>query len=180
MTVNGTSTEEDVEIIKFVEDSAPFTMLIGKPWIDKDQSRKKEEEEASEQKKQVLKDFMARRITQLIEEHENRSKVVVTRNIDVEAARTLGDPQKTKVLTPDKEEILPLNPRKESQQHTVTMLKHDKNQNGKETIETKLTGKKDRKLRKKRDNNERLQEVLEETARKETLQNWSFAEISEQ
>jgi hypothetical protein len=39
MTVNGTSTEEDFEIIKFVEDHAPFTMLIGKPWIDKDQAR---------------------------------------------------------------------------------------------------------------------------------------------
>jgi hypothetical protein len=39
MTVNGTSTEEDFEIIKFVEDSAPFTMLIGKPWIDRDQAR---------------------------------------------------------------------------------------------------------------------------------------------
>jgi hypothetical protein len=45
MTVNGTSTEEYFEIIKFVEDSAPFTMLIGKPWIDRDQARQKEEEE---------------------------------------------------------------------------------------------------------------------------------------
>jgi hypothetical protein len=39
MTVNGTLTEEDFEIIKFVEDSTPFTMLIGKPWIDRDQAR---------------------------------------------------------------------------------------------------------------------------------------------
>jgi hypothetical protein len=39
MTVNGTSTEEDFEIIKFVEDSAPFTMLLGKPWIDREQAR---------------------------------------------------------------------------------------------------------------------------------------------
>jgi hypothetical protein len=31
MTINGTSTEEDFEIIKFVEDNTPFTMLIGKP-----------------------------------------------------------------------------------------------------------------------------------------------------
>jgi hypothetical protein len=36
MTVNGNLTEEDFEIIKFVEDNAPFTMLIGKPWIDRD------------------------------------------------------------------------------------------------------------------------------------------------
>jgi hypothetical protein len=39
MTVNGTLTEEDFEIIKFFEDRAPFTMLIGKPWIDRDQTR---------------------------------------------------------------------------------------------------------------------------------------------
>jgi hypothetical protein len=39
MIVNGTSTEEDFEIIKFVEDTAPFTMLIGKPWIDREQAR---------------------------------------------------------------------------------------------------------------------------------------------
>jgi hypothetical protein len=44
MTVNGTSTEEYFEIINFVEDNAPFTMLIGKPWIDRDQDRRKEEE----------------------------------------------------------------------------------------------------------------------------------------
>jgi hypothetical protein len=39
MTVNGTSTEEDFEIIQFIEDNAPFTMLIGKPWIDRAQAR---------------------------------------------------------------------------------------------------------------------------------------------
>jgi hypothetical protein len=39
MTVNRTSTEEDFQIIKFVEDSTPFTMLIGKPWIARDQAR---------------------------------------------------------------------------------------------------------------------------------------------
>jgi hypothetical protein len=39
MTVNGTSTEEDFEIIKFVEDSTSFTMLIGKPWIDREQAK---------------------------------------------------------------------------------------------------------------------------------------------
>ena len=48
MTINGTSTEEDFEIIKFVEYCALFTMLIGKPWIDKDQARRKEEEEVLE------------------------------------------------------------------------------------------------------------------------------------
>jgi hypothetical protein len=39
MNVNGTLTEEYFEIIKFVEDNAPFTMLIGKPWIDREQAR---------------------------------------------------------------------------------------------------------------------------------------------
>jgi hypothetical protein len=36
MTVNGNSTEEDFELIRFVEDNAPFTMLIGKSWIDRE------------------------------------------------------------------------------------------------------------------------------------------------
>jgi hypothetical protein len=39
MNANGTSTEEDFEIIKFTEDSASFTMLVGKPCIDRDQAR---------------------------------------------------------------------------------------------------------------------------------------------
>jgi hypothetical protein len=43
MSINGTSTEEYYEIIQFVEDRTPFTMLIGKPWIDRDQSGRKEE-----------------------------------------------------------------------------------------------------------------------------------------
>jgi hypothetical protein len=36
-------------------------MLLGKPWIDKDHTRRKEEE-VLEQKNQELKDFMTRRI----------------------------------------------------------------------------------------------------------------------
>jgi hypothetical protein len=48
MTVNGTSTKEDFEIIKFIEDNELFTMLLGKYWINRDQSRKKEEEEVLE------------------------------------------------------------------------------------------------------------------------------------
>jgi hypothetical protein len=43
-------------------------MLIGKPWIDREQARRKEEEKVLEQKKQELKDFMTRRIAHLIEE----------------------------------------------------------------------------------------------------------------
>jgi hypothetical protein len=67
MNANGTSTEEYFEIIKFTEESAPFTMLLRKPWIERDQARRKEEEEVLEQRKQGLKDFMTRRITHLIE-----------------------------------------------------------------------------------------------------------------
>jgi hypothetical protein len=44
MNVNGTLTKEDFEIIKFIEDDAPFTMLLGRPWIEGDQARRKEEE----------------------------------------------------------------------------------------------------------------------------------------
>jgi hypothetical protein len=133
-----------------------------------------------EQKKQELKDFMTRRITHLIEEQENRSKLFNTRDPDVEAARTLEDPQKTEVPIPDKEEVLPLNPRKESQQRAVTMSNEDKNQNGKRHTETKLTGKKARKLSKKRDKIEKLQKVPEGTSQEGNLQNWSFVGISEQ
>jgi hypothetical protein len=44
MIVNGTLTKEDFEIIKFVKYNTPFTMLIGKSWIDRDQAQRKEEE----------------------------------------------------------------------------------------------------------------------------------------
>jgi hypothetical protein len=65
-----------------------------------------------EQKKQELKDFMIRRITHLIEEQESRSQIFNNRNPDVEAKRTLEDPQKIELPIPDKEEVLSRNPRK--------------------------------------------------------------------
>ena len=40
MNANGTSTEEDLEIVKFIENNTPFTMLLGKPWIERDQARR--------------------------------------------------------------------------------------------------------------------------------------------
>jgi hypothetical protein len=92
MTVNGTSTKEDFEIIKFTEDIAPFTILKGKPWINRDQAKQKDEEEFLEKKKKELKDFMTRRIAHLIEEQENKLKLFNTRDLDVEVARTLEDP----------------------------------------------------------------------------------------
>ena len=65
-----------------------------------------------EQKKQELKYFMTRRIAHLIEEQKNRSKLFNTENLDIKAKRTLEDPQNTEVPTLDKEELLPLNPKK--------------------------------------------------------------------
>jgi hypothetical protein len=56
----------------------------------------------------------------------------------------------------------------------------DKNQNGKRNSKTKLTGKKARKLSKKRDKIEKLQKYLEGTSQKENLQNWIFVGIPEQ
>jgi hypothetical protein len=60
------------------------------------------------------------------------------------------------------------------------MPRGDKNQNGKRNTETKLTGKKARKLSKKRSKIEKLQKVPEGTSQKENLQNWNFVGIAEQ
>ena len=62
MISNGTSTEEEFEVVKFVESNAPFALLLGKTWIDKDHIRRKAYEEVREQKKKELRDFMARKI----------------------------------------------------------------------------------------------------------------------
>jgi hypothetical protein len=121
MSAHGTPTEEDFEDVKFIENNAPFTMLLRKPWIEKDHNRRKEEE-VLDKKKQELKDFMTRRIAQLIEEQENRSKLLRIRDLDVEVGRT-HEVQESRASTPDREEVLPLNLRKESQQREVTMPK---------------------------------------------------------
>jgi hypothetical protein len=125
-------------------------MLPGRPWIERDHARRKEEEEVLNQKKQELKDFITKRIAHLIEEYENRSQLFNNNDVDIKVARTLEDPQKTEIPNLDKEEGLPLNLRKTSQQREVTMPKEDNNQNKKRHTKTKLTGKKARKLSKKR------------------------------
>jgi hypothetical protein len=176
MSTHGTLTEEEFEVVKFIENIAPFSIVLGKPWIEKDQSRRKEEE-ALEKKKRELKDFMTRRIVHLIEEQENKSKLF---NLDAKVERTQEDSEKTEAPTPDKEEVFPSNLRKESQQCEVTMPKEDKNQNGKRNNEMKITGKKSRKLSKKREKIEKLQKVPEGTSPKENLQNRNFVGISEQ
>jgi hypothetical protein len=70
MSAHGNSIEEEFEVVKFIENNSPFSMLLGKPWIEGDQAKRKEEE-ILEQKKKELNDFMTRRITHLIEEQEN-------------------------------------------------------------------------------------------------------------
>jgi uncharacterized protein YjaZ len=123
---------------------------------------------------------MTRRIAHLIEEKKNRSKLFNTRYPYVEVARTLEDPHNIEVPIPEKEKVSPSNLRKEDQQHEVNMPNKDKNQNGKRNTEMKLTGKKARKLSKKRAKIEKLQKVAKGTSQKENLKNWSFARITEQ
>ena len=163
MSVHGTSTEEEFEVVKFIENNAPFAMLLGKPWIEGDQARRKEEEILG-QKKQELKDFMTRRIAHLIEEQENQAKLFKTKDWTAEVGRTLEDPQKTEVPIRNTDEVLPLISRKESQQREVTLPKEDKNHNGKRNTETNFTGKKARKLSKKRAKTEKFQKVPEGTS----------------
>jgi hypothetical protein len=83
--------------------------------------------EALEQKKQELMEFMTRRIAYLMEEQENRSKLLNTRDLDVEAIRELEEPQKTEIPNAYDEGVLPLDLKKESQHREVTMSREDKN-----------------------------------------------------
>jgi hypothetical protein len=41
MNANGTSIEKYFEVVKFIKNSAPFTMLLGKPWIERDRARRR-------------------------------------------------------------------------------------------------------------------------------------------
>jgi hypothetical protein len=36
MVDHGASTKEEFEVIKFVENNAPFSLFLGKTWIEKD------------------------------------------------------------------------------------------------------------------------------------------------
>jgi hypothetical protein len=47
MIAHEMSTEEDFEVIRFIENNAPLPLLLGKTWIEKDQIRRKVEEEAT-------------------------------------------------------------------------------------------------------------------------------------
>jgi hypothetical protein len=150
MSTHEASTEEEFEVIKFIEDYAPFPAFLGKILIEKDQIQRKEEKEALEQKKQELMEFMTRKIAYLMEEQENISKLLNTRELDVEAISALEEPKKTKIPNPYDEGVLPLDLKKESQHREVTMSREYKDQNEKRMTKMKLTGKKARKLSKKR------------------------------
>jgi hypothetical protein len=67
MNANGTLTEEEFEVVKFIEDNDPFIIFLEKPWIEREHAKRKEKQ-VLEQKKKELKYFMTRKITDLIEE----------------------------------------------------------------------------------------------------------------
>jgi hypothetical protein len=173
--IHGTSTEEEFEVIKLVENNAPFPLLLGKIWIEKDQIRRKAEEESTENKKQELRDFLARKIDRLIEEREVESKQQKARELAIKVERTQEGLKDLSMQEGSKsiwevirKEVLPLNPLKVNQQREATMLGEDKNKNGKKNLEivreTHITGKKARKLSKKKARLEKLQEVTEKTS----------------
>jgi hypothetical protein len=84
MVSHGTSTEEEFKFIKFGENNAPFEILLGKTWIQRDHIQRREEEEAIEQKKKELRDFMEKRISRLIKEQEDKSKQLRARDLAIE------------------------------------------------------------------------------------------------
>jgi len=183
ISVYRTSTEEKFEIVKFFENIHPFAMLLGKTWIEKDQIQRKQEEEDLEQKKQELRDFMARIIAHVLEEQENQSKLLKTKDMNVEVERTQEywrhlSEQKSRTPIPEREEVLPLNLMKNPPQCEVIMPREDNNDNGKRKPVIQITGKKTRKLIKKRGKLEKLQEALERTLQKEGFHNLNFVGTS--
>jgi hypothetical protein len=82
-----------------------------------------------------------------------------------------------------REGILTLNPLKAHQQCEVTTLEEDRNKNGKrnpETVrETQITGKKARKLSKKKTKLGKLQKVKEKSSQEASLQALNLAEEAE-
>jgi hypothetical protein len=170
MISHETSTEEEFEVIKFIENNAPFPLLLGKTWIEKDQIRRKAEEEATEQKKKELRDFITRKIERLIEEQEDKSKQQRERELVVEVERTQEDlknlpMQERSIATPEivREGTLTSESVRAHQQCEVTLLGEDKNKNGKRipeiVREAQITGKKARKINKKKAKLEKLQEA---------------------
>jgi hypothetical protein len=88
--------------------------------------------------------------------------------------------QESREPTPEREEVFLSNPSKDLQKCEVTMPRGDKNNNGKRKPLTQITGKKARKLSKKKAKLEKLQEVPERTSQKGGLQHLNFVGILEQ
>jgi hypothetical protein len=86
--IHGTSTQEEFEVIRFVGNNAPFPLLLGKSWIEKDQIKRKSEEEVTKKKKKELRDFIAIKIDRLIEELEVESKQQKARELVFKVERT--------------------------------------------------------------------------------------------
>jgi hypothetical protein len=89
--------------------------------------------------------------------------------LTVEVERTQADlkhmhVQESRAPTPDREEVLALDLTKDHQQREVTMLRGDKNHNGKRNSVMQITGKKARKINKKKAKLDKLQEVPEKTS----------------
>jgi hypothetical protein len=103
--------------------------LLGNNWSEKNHIRKKAEEEATEKKIQELRDFIYKKIDQLIEEQEVKSNQQKARELSIEVERTqevLKDlsMQEESVPTLDliRERILNLNPLELHQHCEVTMI----------------------------------------------------------
>jgi len=90
--------------------------------------------------------------------------------------------QERREPTPEvvREEVLHSNPLKHPRQCEVTMLREDKNKNGKRNLETQITGKKARKLSKKKEKLEKLQEVPGMKSQKAGFHNLKITGIVEQ
>jgi hypothetical protein len=187
--IHGTSTEVEFKVIKFVENSALFPLLLGKTWIEKDQIRRKEEEEAAEKKKKEIRDFIAKKIDRLIEEREDKSKQQKERELDSKIERMkegLKDLSMQEISIPTleliKEYVLTSNPLRAHQQCEVTTIGEDKNKNGKRipeiVRETQITGKKARNLSKKKSKLEKLEGVTWKTSQEAGLQDLNLTEIA--
>ena len=103
----------------------------------------------------------------LIEEQKSISQIFNISTSGVKDKIKIEDLQKIELPIFYIEVVLSRNPRKYFQQREVTKTTEDKHQNGKRITEMKLTGKKARKLSKKRAKIEKLQKIPEETLQKE-------------
>jgi hypothetical protein len=96
---------------------------------------------------------MASKITRLVEAQDDKSKQLRTRDLVVEVEKMQGglknlSMQEKKALTPKviREKAFHLNPLKDPQQCEVTMLREDKNKNGKRNLVLKSQERRQRSL----------------------------------